>query len=77
MAVPKKREGLTSIQLRPDIARMMLRLLGQGMTKTEIINEALRQYMAEKELREIRRKLVPRAQAKGIYTDTDVEDFLR
>ncbi len=77
MTTRKKRTGLTSIQLRPDIANMMARMVQQGMTKTEIINEALRQFLIERDLRSVRRKLVPRAQAKGIYTDQDVENFFR
>ena len=69
----KKREGLTSVQIRPNLARMIAYYVRQGMSKTEIINEALRQYLIEKELREIRQRLVPLAQAKGIYTDEDIE----
>ena len=68
----KRREGLTSVQVRPDIARMMIRCLRQGMNKSEIINEALRQYLIEKELQDLRRQMLPFAQAKGIYTDEDV-----
>ncbi len=73
----KKREGLTSVQIRPQIARMIIRYVQQGMTKSEIINEALRQYLIERELQEIRRSIIPAAQAKGIYTDEDVERFFR
>ena len=72
-----KREGITSVQIRPQIARMMTRFTKQGFSKTELINEALRQYLIEKELNEIRSKLIPYAQAKGIYTDEDVERFLK
>ena len=72
-----KREGITSVQIRPQIARMMTRFTKQGFSKTELINEALRQYLIEKELNEIRSKLIQYAQAKGIYTDEDVERFLK
>ena len=73
----KKREGLTSVQVRPEIARMMAHYVQQGMSKSEIINEALRQYLIEKELQEVRRKILPFAQAKGIYTDEDVRRTLQ
>ena len=69
----KKRQGLTSVQMRPEIARMIARYVKEGMSKSEIINEALRQYLIEKELQDIKRRLLPLAQAKGIYTDSDVE----
>ena len=46
-------------------------------SKTEIINEALRIYLLDQELQEIRARMVPYAQAKGIYTDEDVERFLK
>ena len=48
----------------------------EGMTKTEIINEALRRFLLEREFQSIREKAIPFAQAKGIYTDEDVERFL-
>lgn len=72
-----KREGLTSVQIRPAIARMLEVFLKRGVSKSEVINEALRQYLIEQEFQEIRSKLVPLAQAKGIYTDEDVENFFK
>jgi Arc/MetJ-type ribon-helix-helix transcriptional regulator len=72
-----KREGLTSVQLRPEIVSRIKRYVRQGASKSEIINEALRQYLIEREFQEIRRQLAPLAQAKGIYTDEDVERALR
>ena len=71
-----KRTGLTSVQIRPAIAQMMERFVKRGMTKSELINEALRQYLLEKELQEIRSRMKPYAQAKGIYTDEDVQQLL-
>jgi metal-responsive CopG/Arc/MetJ family transcriptional regulator len=40
--------------------------------KSEIIRDALRQYFVRKEFRELREKMVPRAQKMGVYTDEDV-----
>ena len=72
-----KRKGLTSVQLRPKIAKMVAAMMSrEGMTKTEIINEALRRFLLEKEFQGIREKLLPYAQAKGIYTEEDVERVL-
>lgn len=72
-----KRKGLTSVQLRPRIAKMVALMMSrEGMTKTEIINEALRRFLLEREFQSVREKLIPYAQAKGIYTDEDVERVL-
>ncbi len=71
------RIGLTSVQIRPQIAKMMAHFVGMGMNKSELINEALRQYLIDRELQEMKRKLAPYAQAKGIYTDEDVERVFR
>lgn len=40
--------------------------------KSEIIRDALRRYFAQREFRELREKMIPRAQKMGIYTDEDV-----
>ena len=72
-----KRKGLTSVQLRPKIAKMVATLMTrEGMTKTEIINEALRRFLLEREFQSVREKLIPYAQAKGIYTEEDVDRVL-
>lgn len=68
-----KREGLTSVQIKPRLARMIQFFIKRGMSKSQLINEALEQYLVDKELQEIRRGLLPFAQAKGIYTDEDVK----
>ena len=74
----KIRAGLTSVQLRPNIAAKLKYLIVKlGASKSELINEALRQFIAEQELDTIRRELCPYAQAKGIYTDEDVERLLK
>ena len=72
-----RREGLTSVQIRPQIMRLMEKLTRRGVSKSEIINEALRQYLIEKELQEMRNELLPYGQAKGIYTDADVDRLFR
>lgn len=74
---PKRRPGLTSVQIRPELEKDMKNLIKQGMTKTQIINEALRQFLIDQEFKAIRAKLVPYAQTKGIYTDEDVFKMLK
>jgi len=71
-----KKRSLTTVQLRPRVAQMLQVYVRQGYSKSELINEALLRYLREQEFQEIRRQLVPLAQAKGIYTDEDVMRFL-
>lgn len=70
------RRGLTSVQLRPRIAEMLEAYASQGISKSEIINHALRDYLLDKEFQAIRHSLLPTAQARGIYTDDDVDRLL-
>ena len=71
------RKGVTSVQLKPPIAKMLERFAKQGVSKSEMINEALRQYLAEKEFHGIRERMVPYARAKKLYTDEDIERALQ
>ena len=71
------RSGLTSVQIKPQVAILLARYLKRGVSKSEVINEALRQFLIEKEFQGIREKWIPYAQAKGLYTDEDVEQFFK
>jgi metal-responsive CopG/Arc/MetJ family transcriptional regulator len=42
------------------------------LNRSEIIQEALRQYFARQEFRRLRQLMVPEAESRGIYTDEDV-----
>ena len=69
---PKAKRHLTSVQLRPNIEKMLERFTRHGVSKSELINEALRVYLVEREFKETRAQLIPYAQSKGVYTDEDV-----
>ena len=71
------RKGVTSVQLKPQIAKMLNHFAKQGISKSEMINEALRQYLVKKEFQGIREKMVPYARAKKLYTDEDIERALQ
>jgi metal-responsive CopG/Arc/MetJ family transcriptional regulator len=77
MKAKAKRAVLTTVRIRPQIAKMLDQFASQGISKSDLINEALRQYLVEKEFQEIRSQMIPYAQAKGIYTDEDVEHLLK
>jgi len=44
----------------------------EHLDRSNIVQQALRQFLAREEFRSIRRLMVPKAQSKGIYTDEDV-----
>ena len=44
----------------------------EGMSRSEIVRDALARYLALREYREIRAGLLVEAEAKGIITDEDV-----
>jgi predicted transcriptional regulator len=42
------------------------------LSKSDLAREALQRYLRVSKLRNLRAKLVPRAQAQGLHTDEDV-----
>jgi predicted transcriptional regulator len=42
------------------------------LSKSDLAREALQRYLRVSKLRNLRAKLVPRAQAQGVHTDEDV-----
>lgn len=42
------------------------------MTRSQFVKLALRDYLRRYEFERLRRRIVPRAQARGFYTDEDV-----
>lgn len=42
------------------------------VNRSDVVREALRQYLQREEFQRLRRKMIPQAQAQGIYTDEDV-----
>lgn len=56
--------------------RMLEAYARSGVSKSEVINNALKEYLLDREFQKIRNSLLPLAQARGIYTDEDVERLL-
>ncbi len=44
----------------------------EGASRSEIVRDALRRYLAVREFQRLRESLVPYAEAQGIFTDEDV-----
>jgi len=44
----------------------------EGASRSEIVRDALRRYLAAREFQRLREAILPVAEAKGVYTDDDV-----
>lgn len=43
-----------------------------GSTRSDVVREALREYLFARRFRSLRQDLMPYAEAQGVYTDEDV-----
>ncbi|HEX8695372.1 MAG TPA: ribbon-helix-helix domain-containing protein [Longimicrobium sp.] len=43
-----------------------------GLSRSDLVRQALREYLLIRRFRELRARMVPHAQAQGIFTDEDV-----
>lgn len=44
----------------------------EGVSRSDLVREALREYLFTRKFRSLRRQLMPYAEAQGIFTDDDV-----
>jgi len=62
-----------TISLPPALRRELGRVAkGQGMTESEFVRRAVQQQIWADAFEKSRRLLIPKARAKGIYSDEDV-----
>lgn len=67
-----KTSALT-IRLDRNLERQLARLAKRtGRTRSELVREALRRQLALAEFRDLRRRIMPLAEARGYLTDEDV-----
>jgi predicted transcriptional regulator len=67
-----KTSALT-IRLDRDMERQLARLARRtGRSRSELVREALRRQFALAELQDLRRRIMPLAEARGYLTDEDV-----
>ncbi len=67
-----KSSALT-IRLDPDLERRLSRAAKRsGRTRSEFVREALRRQLAIAQLEDLRRRIMPFAEAQGYLTDEDV-----
>ena len=46
--------------------------LEEGTSRSEIVRDALRRYLAQRQLQQVRAAIIPFAEAAGVLTDEDV-----
>ena len=62
-----------TIRLDPKLQRELNRLSRQlGRSRSDLVRDALRRQLALVRFEQVRRQLLPLAEAKGILTDEDV-----
>jgi metal-responsive CopG/Arc/MetJ family transcriptional regulator len=44
----------------------------EGISRSDVVREALRAYLFTRRFRELRREMIPYAEAQGVFTDEDV-----
>jgi metal-responsive CopG/Arc/MetJ family transcriptional regulator len=44
----------------------------EGLSLSELVSEAIKEYLFFRRFRLLRERVIPKAQAQGIYTDQDV-----
>ena len=67
-----------SVSLPEGLAAALNRVTKQiHLTRSEVVKLALQDFLRNQELEALRRRLVPKARRKGIFTDEDVFRTLR
>jgi metal-responsive CopG/Arc/MetJ family transcriptional regulator len=66
------RETIT-ISLPASLRKRLDRLVEDyQLNRSDLVREALRQYLHREEFHRLRRAMIPRAEAAGVHTDEDV-----
>lgn len=62
-----------SVSLPEELRRELDELKeAEGVTRSDLVREAVREYVFARRFRSLRRELMPYAEAEGVYTDEDV-----
>ena len=66
-------KGTLTIRLDKDLERVLDRLCKQtGQSRSEIVRDALRRELSLRRFEDLRRRVLPFAEARGYLTDEDV-----
>jgi predicted transcriptional regulator len=66
-------QGALTVRLDDDLAPLLNEVCRRsGRTRSEVVREALRRYLAQLRFAQLRRRVMPFAAAHGYLTDEDV-----
>lgn len=62
-----------SVSLPEELKRELDRMKeAEGLSRSDLVREAVREYVFVRRFRSLRRELMPYAEAKGVFTDDEV-----
>ena len=71
------RETIT-ISVPSDVKRELDRIASKGgLSRSDVVREALERHLFVRRFRDLRQRMMARAQARGVFTDEDVFNRLR
>ena len=66
-------KGTLTIRIEKDLERVLDRLCKQtGQSRSEIVRDALRRELSLRRFEDLRRRVLPFAEARGYLTDEDI-----
>lgn len=67
------KSSIITIRLDPELDRQVARAAKRtGLSRSEIVREAVRRQLALVQFQDLRRRIMPLAEARGYLTDEDV-----
>ena len=67
------KQGAVTVRLDDDLEPLLDEVCRRsGRTRSEVIREALRRHLAQLRFEQLRRRVMPFAEARGYLTDEDV-----
>jgi predicted transcriptional regulator len=67
------KSSVITIRLDPELDRQVARAAKRtGLSRSEIVREAVRRQLALVQFQDLRRRIMPLAEARGYLTDEDV-----
>lgn len=67
------KSSVLTIRLDPDLERAVARVARRtGRSRSEVVRDAVRRQLALAEFQDLRRRVMPLAEARGYLTDEDV-----
>ena len=67
------KSSVLTIRLDPDLQRRVARVASRtGRSRSEVVRDAVRRQLALAEFQDLRRRVIPLAEARGYLTDDDV-----